>query len=164
MSASFGHATPPLSAGDAACHSGAAGRVAWDQHVILRRRALFGGALAGLALVMVYVAVLGLANSLQHVAGEFLRLWFWIVPLVLGFAAQIGLFVYARRATKGRSGLPTSGVVGSGVANTVSMLACCAHHLVDVLPLIGLTGSAPSSFSLTISGVPSSPDVKLEWP
>lgn len=142
MSASFRQAIPPMSTGDAACHSGAAGRIAWDQHVALRRRALFGGALAGLALVAVYVAVLGLANSLQHVASEFLRLWFWIVPLVLGFAAQIALFVYARGATKGRGGLPAGGVVGSGVANTVSMLACCAHHLVDLLPLIGLTGAA----------------------
>jgi len=142
MSASFGHALPPMSAGGAACHSGAGGRIAWDEHVTLRRRALLGGALAGLALIAVYVAVLGFANSLQHVASEFLRLWFWIVPLVLGFAAQIALFVYARGATKGRGGLPKGGVVGSSVANTVSMLACCAHHLVDVLPLIGLTGAA----------------------
>lgn len=142
MTASFGHPSPHLAGGGADCHSGASGRIEWDDHLALRRRALLGGMLAGLALSAVYVAVLGAANSLQHVVSEFARLWFWIVPLVLGFAAQIALFVYARGATQGRGGLPAGGVVGTGVTNTVSMLACCAHHLTDVLPLIGLTSAA----------------------
>jgi hypothetical protein len=142
MTSSFGHLSPPISAGGAECHSGSSGRIEWDQHLVLRRRALVAGLIAGLGLLVVYIAVLGAANSLQHVVSELARLWLWVVPLVLGFAVQIALFVYARGATKGRGGLPAGGVVGSGVANTVSMLACCAHHLADVLPFVGLAGAA----------------------
>ena len=142
MSASVEQLSPSMPAVGPQCHTALGGRVEWDQHLALRRRASLGGALAGLALVAVYVAVLVAANSLQHAASELTRLWFWLVPLVLGFATQIALFIYARGATVGRSGLPARGVVGSGLANTVSMLACCAHHLTDVLPLIGLTSAA----------------------
>ncbi len=164
MSASFGHALPPMSAGGAACHSGAGGRIAWDQHVTLRRRALVGGALAGLALVAVYIAVLGFANSLQHVASEFLRLWFWIVPLLLGFVAQIALFAYARGATKGRGGLPASGVVGSGVANTVSMLAQIDLSKAFALDAGGKTYNQPKpdhSLATTQTGSSRSRSVRL---
>lgn len=36
----------------------------------------------------------------------------------------------------------TRGVAASGGTSTLSMVACCAHHLTDVLPLVGLAGAA----------------------
>ena len=90
----------------------------------------------------VYVGVLILANSTEHALSEFRRLWYWMTPLVLGFAVQVGLFAYARAATRGGAVPHARGVVASGGASTVSMVACCAHHLSDVLPLIGLAGAA----------------------
>jgi hypothetical protein len=30
----------------------------------------------------------------------------------------------------------------SGATSTIAMAACCAHHVTDVLPLIGLTAAA----------------------
>ncbi|HXK19078.1 MAG TPA: hypothetical protein VNG33_14800 [Polyangiaceae bacterium] len=137
--------SPPLHAPSGhshECHPAESGSVEWQQHLFLRRRALLGAGLSALALTAVYVGVLAAANSLEHVGREVERLWLWIVPLVLGFAAQMGLFLYARGAASGRSGgVPAHGVVGSGVANATSMLACCAHHLADVLPLIGLASA-----------------------
>ena len=71
------------------------------------------------------------------------RLWFWMVPLVLGFSLQVGLFVYARRAARARHATAHAhGVVASGGASTVSMVACCAHHLTEVLPVLGFAGAA----------------------
>ena len=139
MSATAHHASPHA-ASRAECHAGT-GRVDWSRHLLLRRRGLWVAGFAGAALLTVYVVVLALANSLGHVGSELTRLWPWLGVLVLGFAAQLGLFSYARGAAREHS-LPAGGVVGSSVTSTASMLACCAHHLTDVLPLVGLTSAA----------------------
>jgi hypothetical protein len=119
-----------------------AGRIGWEQHRVLRTRATLWGAVAAAVLVVVYVGVLALANSLEHAVDEFQRLWFWMAPLILGFALQVGLFAYARRATRNSGSVHAAGVAASGGTSTLSMVACCAHHLTDVLPLIGLAGAA----------------------
>ena len=93
-------------------------------------------------LVLVYVSVLVAANSVEHAVTEFGRLWQWMVSIILGFGLQLGLFAYARGAASERNTTSARGVVGSGGTSTLSMVACCAHHLTDVLPLIGLAGAA----------------------
>jgi hypothetical protein len=119
------------------------GRLDWSEHRALRARAASWGALAGSLLVGLYAGTLALTNSLEHLVEEFLRLWFLMTPLVLGFSLQVGLFAYARRASRaGRAPAHAHGIVASGGASTVSMVACCAHHLAEALPLIGLAGAA----------------------
>jgi uncharacterized integral membrane protein len=124
----------------AVTHSGS--QLSWAQHRGLRNAAFVWGVSAGVALVAVYLGVLALANSADHAVTEFQRLWHWMTPLILGFAVQVGLFAYARAATRGGHAAHARGVVASGGASTVSMVACCAHHLTDVLPLVGLAGAA----------------------
>jgi hypothetical protein len=119
-----------------------AGRIGWAVHDELRKHALAWGFGGGTALLIVYVSVLAFANSLEHAIADFERLWYWMTPLVLGFAAQVGLFAYWREATRGKHLAHAHGVVASGGTTTVSMVACCAHHLTDVLPLIGLAGAS----------------------
>ncbi len=119
------------------------GRVDWAHHRALRARAVGWGALAGALVVGVYVGTLAVANSLEHLREELLRLWPWMAPLVVGFSTQVGLFAYARSGLRGEGSTPRAhGVVASGGASTASMVACCAHHLTDVLPLVGLAGAA----------------------
>jgi hypothetical protein len=119
------------------------GALDWSQHRRFRSRAAGWGVLTGSLLVGLYGATLAVANSPAYLVEEFLRLWFWIAPLVLGFSLQVGLFVYARAAARaGRARAPAHGIVASGGATTVSMVACCAHHIADVLPVIGLAGAA----------------------
>jgi len=134
------HQVAREAASRAECRGGT-GSVAWSRHLLLRRRGLIAALVAGAALVALDALVLTLANSLAHAVGELVRLWAWLGVLVVGFSAQVGLFSYARGAAKDH-GLPASGVLGSGVTSTASMLACCAHHLTDALPLVGLTGAA----------------------
>jgi hypothetical protein len=118
------------------------GHVGWSLHRSLRGRGAVWAALAGSLLVGVYAGTLAVANSFEHVLDEFLRLWFWMVPLVIGFSLQVGLFVYARGAARARhSTAHAHGVVACGGASTLSMVACCAHHLTDVLPIIGFAGA-----------------------
>lgn len=131
-----------------ACHAAAesaagptGGRIPWALHRRLRRRGLLWAVGAGVGLLLVYVTTLALANSLAHALDEFVFLWPWMTALVVGFAAQVGLFAYARGATRGETGR-AGGVMASGGASTLSMVACCAHHLTDVLPLVGMAGAA----------------------
>jgi hypothetical protein len=139
MSASLHHVAPHT--GSAVDCDGGAGRIEWTRHLRLRRRAFVAALVAGVALLALYGAVLTLANSASHVSSELGRLWPWLTALVLGFAAQMGLFFYARGAAKGHN-MSAAGVVSSSVTSAASMLACCAHHLTDVLPLVGLTSAA----------------------
>jgi hypothetical protein len=79
-----------------------------------------------------------LANA-DYALEQFSRYRFFIISLALGFAAQIGLYIYLRSLIKGRC---SSGKVllVSGGASTTSMVSCCVHHLATVIPVIGATG------------------------
>ncbi len=116
--------------------------MSWTEHRILRAKAATAGVLASVALTLVYLSVLTLANSLEHAGSELLRLWYWMLPVVVGFGLQVGLFVYGRSAARAHHAAKAHGVVASGAASTVSMIACCAHHLTEVLPVLGLAGAA----------------------
>ena len=97
------------------------------------------GIIGGLALLLVYFSILAVANSLHHAWDQFLEMWYWILLLSAGFGIQTGLYTHIRIARKHAS---TSSVAASGSISTVSMAACCAHHLTDVLPLLGLSAAA----------------------
>ncbi|MBI2598567.1 MAG: hypothetical protein HYW50_05240 [Candidatus Diapherotrites archaeon] len=104
---------------------------------------IFAGTLAGTALLLFYFAILSIANSPAHAITQFFDLWFWVLALAAGFGTQVGLYSFIRttmkeRALKGA----TAQVVAAGGVSTGSMVACCAHHLTDLLPIIGLSGAA----------------------
>jgi len=117
------------------------GRIEWALHERLRQHAILWACGAGSALIAVYLIVLALTNSLEHATTEFLRLKYWMTAIVLGFGLQVGLFAYARAAAHGHA-IHARGVAAAGSTSTAAMIACCAHHLTDVLPFIGLTGAA----------------------
>jgi hypothetical protein len=118
----------------------AAGGIEWALHRKLRLRGGLWGVLGAGLLFLVYLGLVSAANSPAHAIGEFLRLWYWMVPLVAGFGVQVGLFAYARGAAHSGAGAHATGLAASGGAGTISMAACCAHHVTDVLPLVGLAG------------------------
>ncbi len=116
--------------------------ISWETHLSLRRTALGWAVAAGAGLLALYVLVVGLVNSFPHAVQEFAKLWPWMTALVLGFATQVGLFAYARAAARAERTAGTGAIAASGGTSAVSMIACCAHHLADVLPLVGLAGAA----------------------
>jgi hypothetical protein len=105
-----------------------------------RRTGVRWGIGAALALALTYAVTLSALNGAAFAWDTFAALWYWMVPLVLGFALQVGLFGYSRALARAGVSPHASGVVASGGASAVSMVACCAHHLTDVLPLVGLAG------------------------
>lgn len=103
-----------------------------------RNRFLIHGLMASVALAFVYFGIVSLAQSFSHAVEEFAGLWYLMIPLMAGFGTQVGLFSYLRSRFKAaRVRAVTS---ASGTVSTVSMIACCAHHLTDLLALIGIAG------------------------
>ena len=101
------------------------------------------GALAGLLLMGLYLGLVSWAQGLSH-ARELL--WgdrYFVAAIAAGFATQAGLFVYVRRllSLRARGGAAAATATGTGTS-TVAMVACCAHHVTDALPVLGLSGAA----------------------
>ncbi len=106
--------------------------------------------LAGAAfLTAVYLGIVSLAESPAHALDLFWDDRLYVIPIILGFATQVGLFTVLKlglfvAAEQGRSASAASGATtaaGGGVS-TAAMVACCLHHVSDVLPIIGLTAAA----------------------
>ena len=101
------------------------------------------GVAASLALLLVYVVVMMVATrSWSTTVGQFQNLWYWILVLSLGFGVQVGLYSKLKILIQNPKHLNRSGMMtaASGGTSTIGMIACCAHHLTEVLPIIGLSG------------------------
>ncbi len=101
------------------------------------------GLIASFSLLALYFGILSLANSFSHAIEQFSQMGYWILLLVAGFGLQVGLYFFIRASFRLKQmASPTAAVATSGGISTGSMIACCLHHLVDVLPLIGLAAAA----------------------
>ena len=104
-------------------------------------RAVRLGAIAAGLLAGVYVAVVGGASGLDHLAGQARADWYLLVPILAGFGVEVALMAELRRRRR-QAHLATAATSGGAGASAVGMLACCAHHVADLAPLAGLTGAA----------------------
>lgn len=97
------------------------------------------GALASIGLLTLYLGTITLAQSWEHAfqqLGE--DVWF-VGAITFGFGVQVALFTYLRAL---RAYIGAGSMVASTGTSTVAMLACCAHHLTELLPIVGLSGVA----------------------
>lgn len=105
-------------------------------------RPLFFGLLGMAGLMAFYLGLVSLAEGWTH-AVELMIEDAWLVgPIMVGFGVQMGLYTYlktvAHAAARGTGALAGAG----GGTSTAAMVACCAHHVTDVLPLLGLSAAA----------------------
>jgi len=103
---------------------------------------ILAGLAGALVLLALYLVIISIAESPAHALQQLGQDALFVTAIVLGFGTQVGLFVHLR--TNIQSAAASSGAVtaGSGGVSTAAMVACCAHHLVDVLPFLGLTAAA----------------------
>jgi hypothetical protein len=104
------------------------------------------GFLLGLALMSgVYFGILTWAQDWDFAASQF---WFnrwYIVPIWVGFGIQTALYsilhfrLFIPTITTGHTGAM---VGANGATSTTAMVACCIHHVADVLPILGLSAAA----------------------
>lgn len=108
----------------------------------MNKKFIIIGLSASLLLLILYFGILSLAESFSHAIQQFSQMWYWILILVIGFGVQVGLYFYIRESIRLKQMTsPTTAVAASGGISTGSMIACCLHHLVDVLPLMGLAAA-----------------------
>ena len=90
-------------------------------------------------LLAVYFSVLTLVSGWGFAQSQFGDFWYFIVSLAIGFGVQIALYQYIKQRVHGGRGMGK--VVGvSGATSTAAMISCCAHYLVNLLPILGVTG------------------------
>lgn len=106
------------------------------------RKHIFIGFGAAFLLIGVYLGILSLAQGFAHALKQTTDLWYWVLALAAGFGIQAGLFSFIRQTLRERRAAVTGAFATSGGVSTASMIACCAHHLSDLLPLLGLSGLA----------------------
>jgi len=101
------------------------------------------GTLAAGSLLAFYVLLVGALQGFAHARELVWQDRFFVLPVALGFGAQWGLFVQLWRVRHARSMGSSAAVASSGTgASAVSMVACCLHHVTDVLPVAGFSGAA----------------------
>lgn len=105
------------------------------------KKPIFWGFLGAAGLLIFYFMILTLAESFSHALGQFSALWYWILALSGGFGIQAGLYSYVRQKLREREIASAKGMATSGGASALGMVACCAHHLVDALPIFGLSAA-----------------------
>lgn len=106
----------------------------------MSRRGVTWGVVAAALLASFYVAVLAGSAGWDHLGDTLGRDWWLVLPLTVGFGVQVAFLVEVRRR---RAAHDVTAVAGAGAGTSaVGMVACCAHHIADLVPLVGLSGAA----------------------
>ena len=107
------------------------------QKLVKKDNSILYGLLAGTALLFFYIGVLTLFENFNFAIANLRSLWYWILPLAVGFGTQIGLYSSIMHTTKLNAEIGASGGISGG-----SMVACCSHFILNALPILGLSGLA----------------------
>ena len=99
-------------------------------------KAILFGFLGSISLLVFYFFIMFLGkNSLSAALDQLLALRLWIFPLITTFGIEVGLFTYL----KSKQHISGKSTVVSSTTSGVAMVACCAHHITDILPLVGFS-------------------------
>lgn len=112
--------------------------------MITRRVAasLVAGLAGSAALLALYLGLVTWAQGPEHALELLWEDRLFVGLIAAGFGTQVGLFTYLRLLQRAMA-RESVALAGAGTAtSTASMLACCAHHVADVLPIVGLSGLA----------------------
>ncbi len=91
---------------------------------------------------MAYGLIIGLSSqSWSHLLAQWQTDAAFIVLVAAGFGLQLGLYQHVRRVVRG-DGRAAAVAAGGTATSTTAMVACCLHHLSDVVPFLGLSGAA----------------------
>jgi hypothetical protein len=105
-----------------------------------------GAGLAGMLFLSgLYFGLVSWAEGPEHAMQLFWDERWIIIPIILGFGVQAALYTILKKRlfVPVSSTGPSGAIMGAGgTTSTVAMVACCAHHVTDVLPILGLTAAA----------------------
>lgn len=98
------------------------------------------GLLASITLFVVYFLTVSAISGQDFAMEQFKRYWYFMMALSVGFGTQIALYSYLRAIVKEQS-ISAGVIAASGTTSVIAMVSCCAHYLVNILPIIGITGA-----------------------
>lgn len=104
-------------------------------------RSVAAGLVAAAALLGAYLAIISLAQGVEHALGQLAADGLFIGPIAVGFGTQVALFAELRAVDRRHRAAAAVTAASTGTS-AAAMLACCAHHLVDLLPLVGLSAAS----------------------
>ena len=92
-----------------------------------------------------YFGILTWVQGWEYASKQFLLNRWYVMPIWIGFGIQAALYAILRF----RLFIPTTttshtgAMIGtSGGTSVTAMVACCLHHVTDVLPILGLSAAA----------------------
>lgn len=104
---------------------------------------------AAFGMFTLYLLILTVSQDFSHARQQASQDWFWVSSVALGFGIQIGLCVYLRLLVSTANILGVTAATGAGTTtSTLGMVACCAHHLTNLVPLVALTGASSLSSAI----------------
>lgn len=110
---------------------------------VRRLIAIAAGAAAALVMLGFYLGLLAVLQSLPHALEQLAADWVWVSLVAVGFGGQMGLYTYLGLVINAAKATGATAMAGTGTGtSTLGMLACCAHHLSDIGPIVGLTGAS----------------------
>ena len=93
----------------------------------------------------VYFGIVTWAQGWDYASNQFLLNRWYILPIYISFGIQAALYsilrfrLFVPTTTTGHTGA----MMGtSGGTSVTAMVACCLHHVTDVLPILGLSAAA----------------------
>jgi Cu+-exporting ATPase len=98
------------------------------------------GTLASLVLLLIYFSVVSLVSGWNFMLEQFSRYWYFVVTLAAGFGIQFGLYSYLKDAMKRKHTASGKVLAVSGTTSTAAMISCCAHYLINFLPVLAGIG------------------------
>jgi len=104
-----------------------------------KEKSILWGLIASVSLLLFFILIVGAFQGIEFAFLNLRSLWYLIFPLIMGFGYQIYLFNSIRYMAL------TSGVgmvAGTGTISAGSMIACCSHFLLNMIPIVGASGLA----------------------
>lgn len=92
------------------------------------------GILATIGLLALYTITMTTLSGWRSAWEQFQELWYLMLPLAVGFGIQVGLYTKLKKNM--------ASVAAGGTSASAGMLACCAHHATDVMPILGLSAAS----------------------
>ena len=101
--------------------------------------------LGSLFIAGIYFGIISWAQGWEYVLKQFSLNRWYVVPIWIAFGIQAALYAILRfrlfisTTSTGHSGA----LMGtSGGTSVTAMVACCLHHVTDVLPILGVSAAA----------------------
>ena len=107
----------------------------------LGARSVALGLTGSAALLGLYLAIIAFAQGVEHAFSQLAADGAFVGLIAAGFGTQVALFLELRMVDRRHRASAAVTVAGTGTS-AAAMLACCAHHLVDLLPIVGLSAAA----------------------